>query len=149
MTHSTPNSHTAARIEKIRMLVLALQQKPMSRDEICNLLELSPPGVRKYLVDLAERVKPVESDDGAVIVLAIGPDQVEAYLTHLAGQVAARPVVPPRSPEGIAARDSSRHFHILADDAHYAIKVSRATPKRDPYVAALFGTGPARMEARA
>ena len=34
---------------------------------------------------------------------------------------------------------NGRHFHILADDTHYAIRVNRGPVTRDPLVAALFG----------
>jgi hypothetical protein len=37
---------------------------------------------------------------------------------------------------------SGRHFHILADDTHYAIRVNRSPVTRDPLVAALFGPAP-------
>jgi hypothetical protein len=37
---------------------------------------------------------------------------------------------------------TGRHFHILADDTHYAIRVNRSPVARDPLVAALFGAAP-------
>jgi hypothetical protein len=38
---------------------------------------------------------------------------------------------------------TGRHFHIRADDTHYAIRVNRSPVARDPLVAALFGAAPA------
>lgn len=75
-------------------------------------------------------------------------DQVGAYLAELVAQAPFRPVTASRRPQAIAARDPRRHFHILGDDKHYAIRVSRALPAQDPYVAALFGVGPARVKLR-
>jgi len=144
-SHFTTNSHTAARVEKIRKLIHSLQQGDMSRDEICDLLEMGPSGVRKYLADLAGRVKAVVAGGETIVHLAIDADQAEAYLDQLAAQASPRPAVLPRSPEWIAARDRTRHFHILEDDAHYSIRVSRAAPARDWAVAALFGAAPAAM----
>jgi hypothetical protein len=70
-------------------------------------------------------------------------DKVQAFLACLAAQAPARPVTLRQTPESIAAREPGRRFHILADDEHYSIRVSRAAPARDPMVAALFGAGPA------
>jgi hypothetical protein len=146
---NAPHARTAERLEKIRTLITALQAGPMSRDEIGDLLEMGPSGVRKYLADLASRVKQVPAGAETMIRLAMSVDQVDAYLAELATQAPARPVTASRTPQAIAARDPRRHFHILEDDEHYAIRVSRAKPARDPLVAAFFGAGAVAMESRA
>jgi len=146
--HVTPG-RTTERLEKIRKLITALQAGPRTRADIGALLEMGPSGVRKYLADLAGRVKAVADGPETHIHLVMRADQVDAYLGELAAQAAARPVVPPRSPEGIAARDPRRHFHIMSDDEHYAIRVLRKLPDHDPVHVAFFGAAPARMEARA
>lgn len=149
MTHSTPNSHTAARVEKIRQMVTALQQGPMSRDEIGDMLELSAPGVRKYLADLKAIIERFYTAGRAMCRLVASPAKVTAYLADLDARSVARPVPPPYTPQWIAARDPRRHFHILSDDAHYPVRVSRAAPARDPMVAAFFGPAPVAMGAHA
>jgi hypothetical protein len=150
MTTTTHNTHarTAERVKKIRTLISALQAGQLSRDEIGDLLEMGPSGVRKYLGDLAHRVEQVIAGGESFIRLAMRADEVEGYLAEIAAQASARPATASCTPQAIAARDSRRHFHILADDTHYAVRVNRAAPARDWAVAALFGAGPAAMEVR-
>ena len=151
--HVTPRQ-TAARIERIRILINALLAGDMTRDEIGEVLQVGPSGVRKYLADLGEKVEIARHIDGTatfvgfpVFCLAITPEAARAYLASLVTVAPARAAAAPISALSVAARDPSRHFHILADDAHYAVRVSRTPAMRDPLVAALFGA--VRHEVRA
>ena len=142
-------SQTAARLAKLRTLITTLQERQLRRDEIGHLLQVGPSGVRKYLVDLRDLVEVIRVAGEAVCRLVAAAEKVQAFLAGLGAAAPGRPVTPSLTPESIAARDPRRHFHILADDEHYAIRVSRAAPARDPMVAALFGTGSASMGAHA
>jgi hypothetical protein len=151
--HVTPRQ-TAARVENLRNLVNALLAGDMLRDEIGELLQVGPSGVRKYLADLGEKVTVARYVDGTptfigfpVYRLAISAENAQAWLASMAAEAPARATPGPKSAQSIAARDPSRHFHILEDDTHYAVRVSRNAPKRDFLVTAFFGAG--RHEVRA
>lgn len=152
-SHSTTNSHTAARLASLRNLVNALTVREMTRAEIAKLLGIGESAARTYIADLREHLTILHCEAAitwplmpGVYRLTASPDAIAAYLNGM-DAATARPAR--SSSMEIAARDPRRHFHILGDDEHYAVRVSRAAPARDPMVAALFGAGPARMEARA
>jgi hypothetical protein len=146
--HVTPGQ-TAARIERLRMLITTLQVRQLLRDELGDILKVGPSGVRKYLKDLRGKVELTIDAGNMVCRLVMSAEESRVYLATLATQIPVRQAAAPRSAFRHAAQDPARHFHILADDTHYAIRVSRAPIVRDPWVAALFGAGPARMEVRA
>lgn len=137
---------TAQRTERLLALVAALQTSHMMREDIGELLQVGPSGVRKYIKDLGAAIEVDRYVDGTgkfigfpVYRLAMTPEQAQAYLTGLAAAPEARRTRASASALSIAAKDPSRHFHILADDTHYAVRVSRSPVARDPLVAALFG----------
>lgn len=145
--HVTPRQ-TAARIEKLRNLVTALLAGAMTRDEIGEVLLVGPSGVRKYLADLSGKVGVTRYVDGTeasqglpVYGLTITAAEAQDYLAGLAIGAPTRAVTEPKSVVTIAARDPSRHFHILEDDVHYSVRVSRTPVQRDVLVAAFFGAG--------
>ncbi|QJD98623.1 ArsR family transcriptional regulator [Massilia forsythiae] len=159
MTRAAHVTHgnTAARLEKIRKLVTALQAGEMMREDIASLLKVGPSGVRGYINDLrgAGVMGIARYVDGtayalgrAVYCILMDAEQAAAYLAGLAALPVAR-AGGGRSGLEVAARDPSRHFHILRDDEPYSVRVSRKPTARDPLVAALFGAGPAAMGARA
>lgn len=136
--HITP-CNTAGRIENIRTLIATLQMRALTRSEIGDLLKVGPSGVRKYLADLAGKVA-FDYDAGRQYCrLVIGAEEATAYLAQLAIGAAARPASGRLTDFDKAVRDPARHFHILADDEHYAIRLRRAPVVRDPLVAAFFG----------
>jgi len=143
------NIHTAARIEKLRKLIEILQAGQRRASDVCDMLKVGPTCVRRYVADLGGLVKLVRAGEESVYCLVAAAEKVQAFLAGLVAKAAPRPVPPLHTPASIAARDPHRHFHILDDDEHYAVRVSRAPAKRDPYVAALFGPAPAQMGARA
>lgn len=147
--HVTP-SHTAGRIEKICALVVAFQARgAMTRAEIGDVLKMGPSGVRKYLVDLGEKVA-FESIGGEQLCrLTLSAEEATAYVAKLAHEAVGRPRPINVSDFEKAKRDPARHFHILDDDEHYAIRLGRTPIVRDPLVAAFFGPNGVGMEARA
>lgn len=155
-SHSTPNSHTATRLTRLRILVGAFLNGEMTRGDMADLLQLSLSGIRPYIKDLRHiivvdrYIDPTTYSPGdPVYCLAVTAAEATAYMATLGNAPAAPPVRAARSEMSKAQRDPYRHFHIMADDAHYAIRVSRAAPARDPLVAAFFGTPAGSMGAHA
>lgn len=137
-SHVIPGQ-TAARIDNMRLLVSALLVGPLSREAIGNLLEMGPSGVRKYLVDLGERITSVRGADGLMCYLAITPEQARAYLDQLAAAPVSRPTGVPKRLKDLAAIGAGRRIHVMQDDGHFAVRLHSAPAARDPLVAALFG----------
>ncbi|WP_165391023.1 MULTISPECIES: winged helix-turn-helix domain-containing protein [Pseudoduganella] len=143
-------SATLRRIENMQKLIGELQQHEMLADEIAWFLKFSPSGARKYIRDLREAgvIELARYIEGtatylgkAVYRLTPDAERVQAFLAAIAQP--KREGTPPRK-ERPSLREQSmagsgRHFHILADDTHYAIRVNRGPVTRDPLVAALFG----------
>jgi hypothetical protein len=145
---------TMERIERIRSLITAMQACELMREEIAGTLQLGPSGVRKYIADLRADgvIELARYADGTatflghpVYRLAMDSDGAAKYLAALAAGAIVRKVSKPAA--AVAMVGPGRHFHILADDTHYAIRVNRSPVSRDPLVAALFGAS--RMEAHA
>lgn len=134
------HSATAARIGRLRSLVLALQMGPLTRDDIGAILQLGPSGVRKYLAELQGKV--VVADEGGMQVcrLALRADEVQAYLVDLAAGSLARPSVPTTRER--AGREPSRRVHVLRGNERVAMRAGLDPVDRDPLVAALFGARP-------
>ena len=137
-SYVTPGQ-TAARIDNLRRLVAELMIRPLRRDEIRNLLQMGPSGVRKYLVDLGSRVTTARVDSESMCFLAITTDQAQAYLAQLATAPVARPTGVPKRSSDIVKLGAGRLVHIMEDDVHYSVRLHSAVPARDPLVAALFG----------
>jgi len=143
-------SATLRRIENMQKLIGELSMHEMLADEIAWFLKFSPSGARKYIRDLREAgvIELARYIEGtatylgkAVYQLTPDPDRVKAFLAAIVQP--KREGAPPRK-ERPGIREQSmagagRHFHILADDTHYAIRVNRGPVMRDPLVAALFG----------
>jgi len=154
MTRARHVTHrkTAARVEKLRILINALLASQMERDAIGEMLQVGPSGVRKYVAELGAMVArqvdvTAALESVTVYRLTITEAEAQAYLDGLTSNTCARAVVEPKSSLLAAARDPSRHFHIMRDDAHFSVRVSRTPPMRDPMVAAFFGAS--RHEVRA
>ena len=138
--------HTALRTERLLALVAAFQTRHLMREDIGEILKVGPSGVRKYIKDLGAAIEIECYVDGTdkfigfpVYSLAISAEEAQAYVASLSAAPTALPVRASASALSMAAKDPSRHFHILADDTHYAVRVSRTPAMRDPLVAAFFG----------
>jgi DNA-binding Lrp family transcriptional regulator len=151
-------SATLRRIENMQKLIGELSMHEMLADEIAWFLKFSPSGARKYIRDLREAgvIELARYVEGtatylgkAVYQLTPDPERIAAFLAAIAQP--KREGAPPRKERpGLreqAMAGSGRHFHILADDTHYAIRVNRGPVMRDPLVAALFGSAPSQQKA--
>ena len=150
-------SATLRRIENMQRLIGELSVHEMLADEIAWFLKFSPSGARKYIrdlrdagvIELARYIEGTATYLGkAVYQLSPDPERVRAFLAA---------IVQPKRDGVVARKDrmgqrdqslsgSGRHFHILADDTHYAIRVNRGPVTRDPLVAALFGSAPSQQK---
>ena len=137
---------TTARAERLRTLITSLLDGNLDRDAIGNVLQVGPSGVRKYLIELGSMLQIVGRIDGTattlgipVYGLAITAEAAREYLASLAANPPARPRTAAKPAQTLVV--PGRRFHILYDDTHYPIRVSRAPAMRDPLVAALFGAG--------
>lgn len=151
-------SATLRRIENMQKLIGELSVHEMLADEIAWFLKFSPSGARKYIRDLR---------DAGVIELARYIDGTATYLGKAVYQITPDPervrvflaaIVQPKRDAAAPRKDrpglreqsmagNGRHFHILADDTHYAIRINRGPVMRDPLVAALFGSAPSQLKA--
>ncbi len=148
-TAAKRNGRTAARIANLRKVLDALREGDLLRDEIGAILRFGPSGVRRYIKELRENavIEIARYVDGTSTFLGypqfqLSPNtsRVDEFIAELdSGRPVKKAGVGRPSHLELAQRDQGRHFHILADDTHYAIRVSRTPIARDPLVAALFG----------
>lgn len=134
---------TQRRIDNLRKLVAELSARDMLADEVASLLKFSPSGARKYIhdlreagvIDLARYIDATATYPGRP-VFQISPDseRVAQFLASLDQPSKRMPAKDAsRSKLDIASRSADRHFHIMRDDAHYPVRVSRAAVAPDPY----------------
>ena len=145
-------SATQRRIENMQKLIGELSTHEMLADEIAWFLKFSPSGARKYIRDLREAgvIELARYIEGtatylgkAVYQISPDPERVKAFLAAIV-QPKREGVAPRKERPGLREQSmaGTGHFHILADDTHYAIRVNRSPVARDPLVAALFGAAP-------
>jgi hypothetical protein len=143
--HHVTHSYTAIRIERIRSLIAAFRLREMMREDIADLLSVSPSGARKYVADLrdlgvieiARYVDGTATSMGSpVFRLALDAAAVDECLDSLPVRSYARKA--PTS-ESLGERAGpGRRFHIMADDDHYAIRVINTLPVHEPMMAHFF-----------
>jgi hypothetical protein len=150
-------SATLRRIENMQKLIGELSLHEMLADEIAWFLKFSPSGARKYIrdlrdagvIELARYIEGTATYLGkAVYQLTPDPERVRAFLAAIV-QPKREGVAPRKDRPGLREQSmagNGRHFHILADDTHYAIRVNRGPVMRDPLVAALFGSAPSQQK---
>jgi hypothetical protein len=144
------------RVENIKLVIETLRTRELLRDELSALLKFSPSGTRKYIADLrgAGVMEIARYVDGTgtylgqpVYCLVADTAHVDSFVANI--EICARK---PRNVTGaksnieLAQRDASRHFHVMADDTYFAVKITRKLPERDQLTAALFGTPRARQD---
>jgi DNA-binding Lrp family transcriptional regulator len=147
-------SATQRRIENMQKLIGELATHEMLADEIAWFLKFSPSGARKYIrdlrdagvIELARYIEGTATYLGkAVYQISPDPERVKAFLAAIVQPKREGAPVRKERP-GLREQNmagTGRHFHILADDTHYAIRMNRTPVSRDPLVAALFGAAPA------
>ena len=150
-------SATLRRIENMQKLIGELSVHEMLADEIAWFLKFSPSGARKYIrdlrdagvIELARYIEGTATYLGkAVYQITPDPERVRAFLAAIV-QPKRDGAAPRKDRPGLREQSmagSGRHFHILADDTHYAIRVNRGPVMRDPLVAALFGSAPSQQK---
>ncbi|MEC5163683.1 hypothetical protein ACFDR9_003434 [Janthinobacterium sp. CG_23.3] len=150
-------SATLRRIENMQKLIGELSLHEMLADEIAWFLKFSPSGARKYIrdlrdagvIELARYIEGTATYLGkAVYQLTPDPERVRAFLAAIV-QPKREGAAPRKDRPGLREQSmagNGRHFHILADDTHYAIRVNRGPVMRDPLVAALFGSAPSQQK---
>jgi DNA-binding Lrp family transcriptional regulator len=152
-------SATQRRIENMQKLIGELSTHEMLADEIAWFLKFSPSGARKYIRDLREAgvIELARYIEGtatylgkAVYQISPDPERVKAFLAAIC-QPKREGAAPRKERPGLREQSmagTGRHFHILADDTHYAIRVNRSPVARDPLVAALFGPAPGQPQVK-
>jgi predicted transcriptional regulator len=135
-------SRTAERVERVRKLITALRSGPLTRDEVGGLLSLSPPAVRKYMVDLNGVIETFGEFGHPMCRLSDDSAKVDAYLAKLDEQAVSRPAKPRKCELSIAAQDPARHFHIMEDDVEFKVRVPKGIPAHHPLMAAFFNLVP-------
>lgn len=131
------NKQVAKRIDNMKRLVDELGLRLMTPADMGQFLGFSPSGVRKYLADLREaRILEAHGTDFVSGRMNYGvvddPAQVAAFLAGLASARKDAPSRRMKSNVDLALSDKSRHFHLLQDDAYYAIRVSKVVVAPDP-----------------
>lgn len=146
-------SATARRADNIREIVALMRNSLMTFAGIQEVLRMSPSGTRKYVRELiTSDVIMIDHTDTIPRIAGKGAEQTvhyfrltddEAKITRLMGMLSAprteKKKGDPRKPT--LTGDPSRHFHIMMDDTHYAVKPQSKLPAPDPLLAAFFGMG--------
>lgn len=147
MTPRTRNTQlTRRRLDAMRGLVGEFGVRQMDAADICDFLQFSPSGARKYIRDLREArvIEIARYIDGTEKYLGrplykLTADQVilAAFMAQLNSELPAAPRShAPKQPKELGA---GCRLHIMVDDKHYPVRVSRAPAVRDSLVTALFG----------
>jgi hypothetical protein len=131
---------SSQRIDKLRRLVAALEQRSMGPDAVMDLLQVSYSAARNYLSELAQ-AGIADPDPERHTVMRLHPDlQVrERFLAALSERLGQARVSLRRSPSRHCMDSSGSYLHVLADDASFPLVLHQDPVRRDPLVAALFG----------
>ncbi|WP_295991644.1 ArsR family transcriptional regulator [Rugamonas sp.] len=140
--------NTRRRLENLRCLIDAFGARQMEAADICDLLKFSPSGARKYvrelredrIIEVARHIDSTATYLGKVIYkLTLDEAKIAALLAEIDQPSRAptrkqyKPVKP--APPSVPGRS----VHIIGDDTHYAVRLARIVPARDPLFEALFG----------
>lgn len=123
--------------KKMRELVeLISDRQPISVCELGIIMELSSPGIRKYIYRLVD----------AQIVMQFCDDRRQSHIKLVASEAELARFMkdfntpePPSKDLPIVEIPSDRRLHIMADDIAFKVRADHAPARRDPLVAALFG----------
>ncbi len=144
-------SATKRRYDNMVILLDALRNADMTAEEFSTLLSFSPSGTRKYIRDLREAgaIELARYINGTATYLGqavycISPDEerVIKFLDDLR-QPETKPAAPRPTTRKQQELGEGRSIHIMSDDTHYAVRVSRVIPIRSELDVYLFGEGPA------
>lgn len=140
---------TERRIDNFRRLLAELGSREMYFNEIMSLLQFSNSGTRKYITELREAhvIVFVRCDKGYPFVqrstyrLSPNKEAVDAFLAIIHKPNCERYKKKVRDD---LADGNKRTVHVMEDDAHFAVRLSKVTVRRDPLVEFLFG--PAKVK---
>lgn len=118
-----------ARGHNMRILIAELQKREMPHYEIGYMLGKSPSALRKYINVLAPVIGIVRYE-GNVPVYRITADD-ESLDKFVGGLGCALKVATPEP--AYATVGPGRRFHIMADDAPYAVRINLASVTPDPW----------------
>jgi hypothetical protein len=129
------------RAANIRRLAAALAHGSLGPAAVCGLLGVSPRAARNYLDGLLEAGVAVH-DPQQRGRLRLHPDtgRVQHFLATLEDSALAPRVSLRRSPSRHCIDPGAQFLHVLADDAGFPLRLHRLPVRRDPLVAALFGS---------
>lgn len=149
--HLLPSS--LRRRANMRMLVIELAQREMKADQLAGFLNSSAACARRYILELRDAgiIEAVHNNAGVAkschpsYRLRIGLEHACASLEALVTETRGPCVVISRASESArlmhSAGEPRRNLHIMADDVNISICIERTLVRRDPLVAALFGSG--------
>lgn len=145
----------------IRRIIESLRVAPMMRFEVRELLAMSPSGARKYIRELLgagviEYSRFVGGRPGYLgepeFVLSEDVDRVVDFLSVL-DAAPTRTWLNSKDKHHMDASHrttgAGRRFHILADDEHYPVRVSKEPPAPDPLALPAPFFSPPRQVLRA
>lgn len=138
---------TRRRAENMRGLIAQLRDGPMDTYAVSTFLSYSVSGARKYLNDMLHvgvLVGEQRENDTYYYYLTDDESKIEDFLESLRMFVMPK-IVPaedrPKTRKQLSSEDG-RNIHLLTDDVTFRVSAApnAGEGKRDPLVAALFGS---------
>lgn len=115
----------------LKILVSALHQGPLAKDQICALLKNSESGTRKYLKELW--MANILIVDTSVVPTVYALSKAETHVKSFLNTLQEKRSLPRRRTNVNKAQlDPSRRIHLMHDDVHYKVRVRTAVASRDP-----------------
>ncbi len=139
-------SATRRRVDNLRRLIEEFGARNMMDDEISAFLEFSASGTRKYIREMhdfgvIEVGSYAEGNDSWIgkPVYQLVQNRVAEFLDAISGPGGKIEQLTKKKTSKRMQQIDGRHFHIMADDQSFAIRLDRTPVMRDFLVAALFG----------
>jgi hypothetical protein len=129
------------RAGNLRRLVAALAHGALGPAAASELLRVSSRAARNYLGSLLEAgVAVQEPRQRGQLRLHPDMERVQDFLRSLEDTALRPRVALRRSPSRHCVDPGTQFLHVLADDARFPLVLDRLPVRRDPLVAALFGS---------
>lgn len=143
-------SATMRRAENFAKLIAAFnERKELQFDEICDVLEMSPSGGRKYIRELEDagaaqvvgRFKQHPNHEGQAVYWLTDAEKLTEFVALLQQPGSCRPApLPRRKHDPLPA---GHRIHILEDDVRQAIPRASTAVRPDPFALPREFFGPA------
>ena len=131
------------RIDNFRLLIARLAEGSMDPHAVTLLLSVSHKAARNYLHELVE-AGVARPDTGrpekTFVRLHAERDVSERFLDELVTSASAERISVRRSAKRHDSHIGSCFVHVLRDDVSFPLTMHRLPVRRDPLVAALFGS---------